>query len=61
MAWGFPKKATLGPGRRRHSGPYCSFLAKKVPDEVYEVRDAEARHLLEGFSSSSISLSEKAT
>lgn len=48
MARGFPLKATLGPGRRRHSGPYCSSLAKKVPDEVYEAMAAEARHLL-GF------------
>ena len=61
IAWGFPQKATLGPGRRRYSGPYCSFLAKKVPDEVYEVRDAEARHLQEGFCSSWILLPEKAT
>lgn len=48
MAWGFPLKDTLGPGRRRHSGLYCSALAKKVRDEVYEAVAAEAQHLL-GF------------
>lgn len=47
MAWGFPLKATMGSGKRRHSGPYCSSLARKVLDEVYEVTDAEERHLLE--------------
>lgn len=48
MAWGFWLKAAQGPGRRRHSGLYCSFLANEVPDEVHEVMAAEARHLL-GF------------
>lgn len=48
MAWGSPLKASPGPGRQRHSGLCCSSLAKKVPDEVYEVMAAEARHPL-GF------------